>query len=87
MRATPEGILEIWADGDRVGSHRLGTRKGQVIPDPEHLKGLWAKTCSPPKASPEKILPTTQSDVDLRGVPIPQVQQRPLSVYEGLIDP
>lgn len=87
MRATPEGILEIWVDGNRVGSHRLCTKKGQVITDPEHLKGLWSKTWSAPKASPEKILHTTQSDVDLRGVPIPQVQQRPLSVYEDLSDP
>lgn len=79
--------MEIWADGHRVGSHRLCTHKGQVLTDPEHLKGLWTKTWSASKASPQKILHTSHSDVDLRGVPIPQVQQRPLSVYEGLIDP
>jgi hypothetical protein len=86
VRATEEGILEIWVDGHRVGSHRLCTKKGQVITDPEHLKGLWTRTCSAPKASPKKILHTTSSDLDLHGVPIPQVQQRPLSRYDRLID-
>ena len=87
VRATPEGILEIWADGNRVGSHRLCRKKGQTITERAHLKGSWTRTCSTSKASVDKILPLTNSDVVLPGVAIPEVQQRSLSIYEDLIDP
>ena len=86
VRATPEGVLEIWADGKIVGSHRLCRRKGQTITDPEHFKGLWARTCPPPNTSCEKIFHAKGNSLYLSGVSIPQVQQRPLSVYEELID-
>lgn len=86
LRATPEGILEIWAEGKCVGSHRLCRKKGQTITDPEHLKGLWSKTCPSSNASCEKIFYTKENDLYLLGISIPQVQQRPLSIYEELID-
>ena len=87
VRVTPEDVLEIWADGKCVGSHQLCRKKGQTITDREHLRGLWTKTCQAPQASSKKILPAKESSVYLPGVSIPQVQQRPLSVYERLIDP
>jgi hypothetical protein len=87
VRATPEGILEIWADGTRVGSHRLSRKKGQTITDPEHLKGLWVRTCPGAKTSSQKLIHLPKRDLFLPGVSIPEVQQRSLSIYEGLIDP
>jgi len=87
VRATPEGILEIWVDGTRVGAHRLSRKKGETITDPEHLKGLWAKTCPATPASSQKRIHLPKSGVFLPGVSIPEVQQRSLSIYEGLIDP
>ena len=84
IRATPEGILEIWAEGRCVGFHRLCRKKGKTITDPEHLKGLWSRTCATSEASCERIFYVKGG---LPGMSFPQVQQRPLSVYEELIDP
>lgn len=87
VRATPQDVLEIWGDGKRVGTHRLCKKKGHVITDPEHLKGLWTKTCQASAPWQNKSLRAKDSRLVLPHGSIPQVQQRALSVYQALIDP
>jgi transposase len=60
--------ITIWHQQNKVAAHALGPGAGRMAIDPEHYRGL------PRKQRPQSPPPA--------GLPMPEVETRPLSVYE-----
>ena len=84
------GKIQIYREIELIAEHRLSDGRGVMVIDPEHYRGLREGRRD---RSPAVAKPPTQPLVQLtpgpgvgRGFLAPEVEQRPLAVYEEVTD-
>lgn len=80
VRETPEGVLEIWAENQRVAVHRLAPKGSAPVIEPAHHAELWAALRQPATPLAEVVLglPNAPGPTEL------EVEVRALAEYEEL---
>ncbi len=68
-----EGVVEIWANGERIALHPRATKPGQRLAVPGQWQGLAAESQRPPKEALAVQVPTLQ------------VEARPLAIYDAYV--
>jgi transposase len=79
VRETPEGVLEIWAENQRVAVHRLAPKGSAPVVEPAHHAELWAALRRAPLTLDEVVL-----GVQTAATPELEVEVRTLAEYEVL---
>lgn len=84
------GKIQIYRKTERIAEHRLAEGRGRMVIDAAHYEGLGQRRRD---RNPAAAPPTQSSPVELtpgpgvgRGFLAPEVEQRPLSVYEEVSD-
>jgi len=81
VRETPEGTLEIYAQGQRIAVHRCAPKGSAPVIEPAHHAELWAALRRDPARSSHPLL----GPIVGRAPAELEVEVRPLSVYEALV--
>ena len=80
VRETPEGVLEIWAENQRMAVHRLAPKGSAPVVEPAHHAELWAALRRAPLTLDKVVLgvQTAATPAEL------EVEVRALAEYESL---
>ena len=85
VKETSEGALLIFSpQGDEIACHRVATGHGQRLVQPEHYAGLKATSQSPKRVGAVQMVPPPSPLAEVLAAP--QVEVRPLSVYDELLE-
>ena len=85
VKETSEGELLIFCpQGQEIACHRVATDRGRRIVQPEHYAGVKAVYHRPKRAGAVQIVSPPSSLAE--ALVAPQVEVRPLSVYDELLE-
>jgi hypothetical protein len=85
IKETSDGDLLIFSpQGNEIACHRVATHHGQRVVQAEHYAGLEATSQSPKRAGAVQIVSPPSPLPEL--LDAPQVEVRPLSVYDELLE-